>query len=84
MFKHERINALRNLPCAAWLLADAIQRSNSLDTEKIRRALSATQDYQGATGSYAFNAQGDPVNKGAGILKFKDDRWVFYKAFESK
>jgi branched-chain amino acid transport system substrate-binding protein len=67
---------------AVWLLADAIRRSRSLEPQKIRNALAATQNFQGATGRYSFNANGDPVNKGASILKFKDGRWVFYKAFE--
>lgn len=67
---------------AVWLLADAIRRSKSIEPQKIRDALAATQDFQGATGRYSFNAHGDPVNKGASILKFNDGRWVFYKAFE--
>lgn len=67
---------------AVWLLADAMQRSNSLDPKKIRDALAATDDYQGATGRFSFNASGDPINKGASILKYENDRWVFYKAFQ--
>lgn len=67
---------------AVWLLADAMQRSNSLDPKKIRAALAATHDYQGATGRFSFNASGDPINKGASILKYENDRWVFYKAFQ--
>lgn len=31
---------------------------------------------------FSFDAYGDPINKGASILKFKDGCWVFYKAFE--
>lgn len=69
---------------AVWLLADAMRRSKSLEPQKIRDALAATQDFEGATGRYSFNAQGDPVNKGASILEFRDGRWVFYKAFEPR
>ena len=69
---------------AVWLFADAIKRSGSLDPVKIRSALAATQEYQGATGRFSFKNHGDPVNKGASIHKFKDDRWVFYKAFDPK
>jgi branched-chain amino acid transport system substrate-binding protein len=67
---------------AVWLLKDAIQRSNSLEPKKIRNALAATQDFQGITGHYSFDAYGNPINKGASILKFKDGCWVFYKAFD--
>jgi branched-chain amino acid transport system substrate-binding protein len=67
---------------AVWLLADAIRRSKSLEPQKIRDALAATQNFQGATGHYSFNADGDPINKGASILIFKDGHWVFNKAFE--
>ncbi len=69
---------------AVWLLSDAIGRANSLNPEKIRDALADTRDYQGATGQYTFNAYGDPVNKGASILRFTNGKWVFYKAFEPK
>ncbi len=69
---------------AVWLFADAIDRSKSLDPAKIRDALAATQNFVGATGRFSFNAYGDPVNKGASILKFTHGKWVFYKAFEPK
>jgi branched-chain amino acid transport system substrate-binding protein len=67
---------------AVWLLADAIRRSKSLNPKKIRQALAATQNFQGATGRFSFNADGDPVSKGASILMFKEDRWAFYKEYE--
>jgi branched-chain amino acid transport system substrate-binding protein len=67
---------------AVWLLTDAMRRSNSLDPRKIRDALAKTHDYQGATGRFSFNTSGDPINKGASILKYKDNRWLFYKAFQ--
>jgi len=69
---------------AVWLFADAIKRSKSLDPVKIRDALAATQNFAGATGYYAFNAYGDPIKKGASILKYTQGKWVFYKAFEPK
>lgn len=67
---------------AVWLIVDAISRSGSLDSERIRDALAATQNYHGATGQFSFNDSGDPINKGASILRFTDGKWVFYKAFE--
>lgn len=67
---------------AVWLIVGAINHSESLDPEKIRNALAATRNYHGATGQISFNAYGDPINKGASILRFTDGQWVFYKAFE--
>lgn len=67
---------------AVWLLADAMRRANSLDPRKIRDALADTHNYQGATGRLSFNASGDPINKGASILKYQNNRWLFFKAFQ--
>ena len=61
---------------AVWLLADAIRRSGSVNPSKIRDALAATLEFKGATGRYSFDANGDPVNKGASILRFENDRWA--------
>ncbi len=69
---------------AVWLLADAIERSKSLAPDAIRNTLAATQEFVGVTGRFSFNAYGDPVNKGATILQFKNGRWVFHKAFDPK
>ncbi len=66
---------------AVSLLADAIRRANSLAPEAIREALADTREFAGATGSFTFNADGDPVSKGASILQFNKGRWVFYRAF---
>ncbi len=67
---------------AVWLLANAIGRCERMKPDKIRDALAATRDFKGATGTYSFDANGDPVNKGASILKFEADHWIFHKAFE--
>lgn len=67
---------------AVWLLADAMRRSKSLDPMKIRTALADTHDYEGATGRFSFNASGDPINKSASILKYKNDRWVFHETLQ--
>jgi branched-chain amino acid transport system substrate-binding protein len=69
---------------AVGVLAAAVQRCNSLDTGMIRKSLASTEGYAGATGSLAFDAHGDPLNKGAGILKFEKGRWVFFRAFEPR
>jgi len=67
---------------AIWLFADAIRRAKSIDPEMIRQALAATHDFQGATGNYTFDTDGNPINKGASILKFNNGQWTFYRAFE--
>jgi branched-chain amino acid transport system substrate-binding protein len=67
---------------AVLLFADAIQRARSTNPETIRDALAATRGFQGATGTYTFDDEGNPIDKGASILKFGNGRWHFYKAFE--
>jgi branched-chain amino acid transport system substrate-binding protein len=67
---------------ALWLFADAIKRAESLDKHKIRNALAGTKQFKGATGTISFNANGDPINKGASMLKFEDGQWRFFKSFE--
>jgi branched-chain amino acid transport system substrate-binding protein len=67
---------------AVWLLADAMRRGRSVAPENIRDALAATRGFQGATGTISFDANGDPINKGASIMKFEKDHWIFYKSFE--
>lgn len=67
---------------AVWLFANAIRRANSLDRHRIRDALADTQKFAGATGYFSFDVNGDPVKKGAGILKFEGGKWRFHKAFE--
>jgi branched-chain amino acid transport system substrate-binding protein len=67
---------------ALWLFADAIKRARSLDKIKIRNALANTRQFKGATGKISFNANGDPINKGASMLKFENGQWCFFKSFE--
>jgi branched-chain amino acid transport system substrate-binding protein len=69
---------------AVWLFADAIGRAKSINKVKIRNALANTRKFMGATGKISFNAYGDPIKKGASILKFEDGHWRFFKAFEPK
>ena len=69
---------------AVWLFADAIARAGNLDPSNIRDALAATRNFCGATGNIAFDGNGDPVKKGAGILRFDNQKWHFHKAFEPR
>jgi branched-chain amino acid transport system substrate-binding protein len=67
---------------AVMVLADALRRAQSLDHKKIRDALAATKDFQGATGTITFDENGDPVNKDAVILKFENGISVFVKTIK--
>lgn len=64
---------------AVMLLADAVKRANSIDTPKIRTALAETQGFQGVTGEITFDANRNPVNKAAVILKLEKESWKYVK-----
>ena len=61
------------------LLADAVKRANSIEPINIRAALVQTQGFKGVTGDITFDANRNPVNKSAVILKFEKDSWVYVK-----
>ncbi len=67
---------------ALLLFADAIKRAKSLDRHDIRHALAVTRHFKGATGRISFNDNGDPISKGASMLKYEDGQWRFFKSFE--
>ncbi len=69
---------------AVGVIAAAAKRCNSLDRSRLRKALSETRSYPGATGNLTFDVYGDPLKKGASILKFENGGWVFFKAFEPR
>lgn len=66
---------------AILLLADAIRRAGSLDRTKIRDALAQTNDFQGATGTFGFDPNGDPLNKQLIITQFDSGNRNFVKAY---
>jgi branched-chain amino acid transport system substrate-binding protein len=66
------------------LLADAIRRAGSLQRGRIRDALAATADFEGASGSISFDVHGDPQNKAAAIIQFHDGRNVFVKTVAAR
>jgi branched-chain amino acid transport system substrate-binding protein len=67
---------------AVMVLADAIRLAQSLKHKKIRDTLAATKNFQGATGTITFDENGDPVNKAAVILKFKNGTSVYVKTIK--
>jgi branched-chain amino acid transport system substrate-binding protein len=64
---------------AVLLLADAMTRAASLAGEDVRRALAQTDNFQGATGIFSFDENGDPKNKDVIIIQFKEGRRLFHK-----
>jgi branched-chain amino acid transport system substrate-binding protein len=64
---------------AVMLLADAVKRANSIEPQHIRTALAETQGFNGITGQITFDANRNPLNKSAVILKFDKDSWIYVK-----
>lgn len=69
---------------AVWLLAAAAAEAGTPDRRKVRNALARTHGFSGATGDITFDANGDPIRKGASIMKFEQGRWIFFRAFEPR
>lgn len=55
---------------AVMLFADAAKRALSLEGEAVRNALAVTEDFKGATGTIAFDQNGDPKGKEVFIIRF--------------
>jgi branched-chain amino acid transport system substrate-binding protein len=60
---------------AARILADAITRADSTDGDKIRKAIGATKDFPGVTGTITINAERNAV-KPAVILKVENGKYL--------
>jgi branched-chain amino acid transport system substrate-binding protein len=58
------------------MVADAVKRGNSDDSESIAEALGRTMDFPGVTGPIDLDANHDAV-KDVFILTFKDSKPVF-------
>ncbi len=67
---------------AVVVFADAVSRARSLKRRDIQLALQKTKGLRGATGILSFDAHGDPLEKGATILKFNMGQWIFHKWVE--
>ncbi len=64
---------------SVMLMADAVKRAGSSDHRAIRDAIASTSNFHGVTGAIKFDANGDPVNKPAVILKFENNDSVYFK-----
>jgi branched-chain amino acid transport system substrate-binding protein len=67
---------------AVHLLANAIEQAGSLERADIRRALAETKEFQGATGVFSFDQNGDPENKDVIIIRFQNGQRTFYKTIK--
>src|SRR4051812_2315155 len=61
---------------SAMVLVDALKRAGTTEGPKLRDALAATKDFQGATGRITFDAQRNPT-KSAVVLTVKNGRYAF-------
>jgi branched-chain amino acid transport system substrate-binding protein len=60
---------------AARILADSFTRAGSTDGDKVRKAIGATKDFPGVTGSITINAERNAV-KPAVILKVENGKYL--------
>jgi branched-chain amino acid transport system substrate-binding protein len=69
---------------AAWtfdavnVLARAITSAGGTEPERLRAAILAIHDYQGAEGTYNFDSNGDGLH-GYNVVHNENGRWVFVK-----
>ena len=67
---------------AVHLLANAIEQAGSADRALIRQALAETREFNGATGVFSFDQNGDPENKDVIIIRYYNGQRSFYKAIK--
>ena len=60
------------------LLFQAIQNAGKLDRQAVRDALAKISNYEGVTGTMAFNGTGDPV-KSAVVIQIKDGKYTYFQ-----
>jgi branched-chain amino acid transport system substrate-binding protein len=66
---------------ATYLLAEAVRRAGSNDPKKIRDALASIRDFEGVTGQFAINENGDAI-KSAVIIRIQDGKPSFLKVVD--
>jgi branched-chain amino acid transport system substrate-binding protein len=84
LYRHKYMRNIENVSAplafdAVMLLADAMKRAPSLAGEDVRQALAQTANFEGATGIFSFDDNGDPKNKDVIIIQFKEGRRIFHK-----
>lgn len=68
---------------AAYLFADALERANEVDTEKLKEALESTDGFEGVTGVLSIDENHNPV-KSVTILKIDNGETTFVKKLDPK
>lgn len=68
---------------AARVLADAIARAGTTDGPKLRDAIAATRNFEGATGTITFGPDRNPIGKKLVVLEVKDGGTVLKSALDS-
>ena len=63
---------------AANLLFDAMERSPSLNGKDLAKAIAATKDFKGVTGTITLDERGDVKSKLAVIQRLQDGKFSFY------
>lgn len=66
---------------AMTLLAEAIERAQSTDRNKIRNAIANTRSFKGVTGVIDFNEHGDPI-KSAVIMEIRNGKPLYLKTLK--
>jgi branched-chain amino acid transport system substrate-binding protein len=67
---------------AFMLLADTVRRAQSSEAAKVREALASTKGFRGVTGDITFDANRNPTNKPAVIMKYTKSTTVYVKTFK--
>ena len=65
---------------AFMILANAIKRAGTLNGLELRDTIAKTKEFNGATGIFSFDKNGDPQGKEIIILKLEKGRPIYYKA----
>jgi branched-chain amino acid transport system substrate-binding protein len=65
---------------ACKVLLDAIDRAGSKDRAAVLAAVAATKDFEGALGTWSFDANGDTTNRLMSVNTVKDGKFAFVKA----
>jgi branched-chain amino acid transport system substrate-binding protein len=64
---------------AANVALDAINRAGTKDRADILKAISGTKNYEGALGTWSFDANGDTTLSDVSAFKVKGGKWEFQK-----
>lgn len=67
----------------AYFLKDALERAGEVDTEKLKDALAATEEFSGVTGSFSMDEFHNPV-KSVTIIEMKEGTPTFLKKLDPR